>query len=235
MQGWNLLENTAVSYPTTEKCWLAGSWTASDVIRWINDPLWGEGVVSNCATSLPFQMQDTSRGQCKTETVYSCQIEDGFVLGMTDTSEVPFSLLIWVLSDTQHTAHSAAANAWTYIPLLLLCSRLLPQVLAAFFTWLLKPAQQVHHLHFPILCVPAPFSACNPFLLPGQWDYVPAPHKHCTFPPFPLGLKSCPWGCILFHSYHITHKNRHVILVDKNLGSDRSCFVLVSLQFLWAK
>lgn len=55
-----------------------------------------EGMVRNYAFSLPFQMQDTSKRQCKRETVYSCQTEDGFVFCMTDagSSVVPISLLI---------------------------------------------------------------------------------------------------------------------------------------------
>lgn len=44
-----------------------------------------------------------------------------------------------------------------------------------------RPAHQVSHFHFPILCILALFSAHNPFLLPGQWIHLPAPPQTLHF------------------------------------------------------
>lgn len=131
-------------------------------------------------------MQDSSEGQCKRETVYSCQIEDGFVLCLADTSEVPIARLIWVLSDTQQAAYSAASAAGALYPS---ASSLLSPIAtgACSLLCLLTPAHQLCHFHFPILCIPAPFSAHNPFLLPGQWVYLPAPPQTLHFLSFSSG------------------------------------------------
>lgn len=143
-------------------------------------------------------MQDSSEGQCERETVYSCQREDGFVLCLADTSEVPIARLIWVLSDTQQAAYSAASAAGTLYPS---ASSLLSPIAtgACSLLCLLTPAHQLCHFHFPILCVPAPFSCqasesiCLPLL------------KHYTFSPFPLGLQSCRVSLGLYFVPQLSH------------------------------
>lgn len=119
-----------------------------------------------------------------------------------------------------------------YIPLLLLYSLLLPQVLAVFFVF--------SHQHTNYATSIFPFFVFLRLSLARPESLFACPSSNITLSLLFLwdfSHAGCPWGCILFHSYHVTHKNRNVILVDKtsSLASDRSCFVLFSLQLIWAK
>lgn len=135
-------------------------------------------------------MQDTPKEQCKRETVYSYQLEDGFVLCMPDTSEV--SICTPNLSPQWHPTHCPlcclrCSNfiSLCFVSTLSYCHRCLLSSLRVFLHQYTKCPTSIFpffvFLHHSLLLT---------FLLQGQPVYLPASTQTLHFP-FPLGLKSC--------------------------------------------